>query len=305
MENNKIIGIIKHPSHLLDSFMVHTASLWPDATYLRIIFGVRMGYKLNLKNPKSFSEKLQWLKLYNHRPEYTIMVDKVKAKEYVASIIGSQYIIPTIGVWDNPDFIDFNSLPDRFVLKCNHNSGLGMYICKDKSKMDVEIVKADLRKGLRQDYYMANREWPYKKVERKVFAEEYMEDEYGELRDYKFFCFDGKVKALFIATDRSKGGHETRFDFFDDNFNHLPFTNGHPNANKIPEKPRMFETMKELASKLSKGIPHVRIDFYEVGTKIYFGEMTFFHWSGLMPYEPEEWDYKFGEWLTLPSSMTI
>lgn len=250
-------------------------------------------------DPKSFSEKLQWLKLYNRRPQYTMMVDKVKVKEYVASTIGEEYIIPTLGIWNGPDDIDFDKLPSRFVLKCNHNSGMGMYICKDKSKMDIKEVKAGLRKGIKQNYYVANREWPYKNVERRVFAEQYMEDEYGELRDYKLFCFDGEVKALFIATDRSKGDHATRFDFFDKDFRHLAFTNGHPNADVIPDKPKMFEKMKELAATLSKGIPHVRIDFYEVGDQVFFGEMTFFHWSGMMPFDPEEWDYKFGSWLKL------
>jgi hypothetical protein len=259
-----------------------------------------MGKRLNWKNPLTFSEKIQWLKLYDRRPEYTIMVDKVKAKEYVASVLGKEYIIPTLGVWNNPDEIDFESLPERFVLKCNHNSGLGMYICKDKSKMDVERVKEDLRKGLKENYFIGNREWPYKNVPRRILAEQYMEDEYGELRDYKWFCFDGEVKALFIATDRSKGNHATRFDFFDDNFNHLPFINGHPNADVTPQKPKMFDKMKELAAQLSKGIPQVRIDFYEVGNRVYFGEMTFSHWSGMMPYEPEEWDHKFGSWISLP-----
>ena len=262
-----------------------------------------MGYKLNLKNPRTFSEKLQWLKLYDRRPEYTMMVDKVKVKEYVASKVGKQYVIPTLGVWDNPDKIDFGALPERFVLKVNHNSGTGMYICKDKSKMDVEKVKAELRKGLKENYYKKNREWPYKDVPRRAFAEVYMEDEYGELRDYKFFCFNGEVKALFIASDRSKGEHAVKFDFFDDGFNHLPFINGHPNADVPPAKPRKFEEMKDLAAKLSKGIPQVRIDFYEVGDRVFFGEMTFFHWSGMKPYEPMEWDYKFGEWVVLPNTL--
>lgn len=274
----------------------------PDKAFIKCRFRLAMGYRLDLKNPKSFSEKLQWLKLYNRRPEYTVMVDKVKAKEYVASVIGKEYIIPTLGVWDNPEKIDFNSLPDQFVLKVNHNSGTGMYICKDKSKMDVERVKEGLRKGLREDYFKENREWPYKNVPRRILAEQYINPvpDVQDLPDYKLFCFDGEVKALFIATGRSKGERAVRFDFFDADFNHLPFTNGHPNASTLPEKPMMFDEMKRLASKLSKGIPHVRIDFYEVGSKIYFGEMTFFHWSGLVPYEPEEWDYKFGQWIQLP-----
>ena len=186
--------------------MLHRFGKWlPDKAFIKCKFRFAMGYKLNLRQPKTFSEKLQWLKLYDRRPEYTTMVDKVKAKEYVASVIGEEYIIPTLGVWSDPDQIDFDSLPDRFVLKVNHNSGTGMYICKDKTKMDVEKVKIGLRKGLKENYYIRNREWPYKNVPRRILAETYMEDEFGELRDYKFFCFDGVVKALFIATDRSKG----------------------------------------------------------------------------------------------------
>lgn len=296
---------IKHWDVLFNVIMANYMGWLPDKVFLKIKFRHSMGYKLNLKNPKTFSEKLQWMKLYNRRPEYTLMVDKVKAKEYVTSILGEGYVIPTLGVWEDPDEIDFDKLPSRFVLKVNHNSGTGMYICKDKSKMDVEKVKAELRKGLKENYYKKNREWPYKNVLRRAFAEEYMEDEFGELRDYKLFCFDGKVKALFIASDRSKGEHAVKFDFFDENFNHLPFTNGHPNAEVTPQKPASFEEMKRLAEKLSKGIPHVRIDFYDVNGKIYFGEMTFFHWSGMKPYVPEEWDYKFGEWLSLPDEKFI
>lgn len=253
-----------------------------------------MGYHLRLKTPVTYSEKLQWLKLYDRRPLYVTMVDKVKVKEYVASIIGKEYVIPTLGVWKNPDEINFGALPERFVLKCNHNSGAGMFVCKDKSTIDEEMVKNELRKGLMENFYVKNREWPYKDVPRRTFAEAYMEDEYGELRDYKFFCFDGEVKALFIASDRSKGEASVRFDFFDADYNHLPFTNGHLCADVTPEKPSMFEEMKTLAAKLSKGIPHVRVDFYEVGNKIYFGEMTLYHWSGMKPFVPEEWDYLFG-----------
>ena len=277
----------------------------PDKWYLKLKFRLCMGKRLDLNHPQMYSEKLQWLKLYDRRPEYTVMVDKVKAKEYVASVIGEEYIIPTLGVWDDPDRIDFDSLPNRFVLKCNHNSGLGMCICKNKSGLNITKVKEGLRAGMKQNFYIAGREWPYKDVPRLVLAEQFIEshsdsEQEGGLPDYKFFCFDGKVKALFIATDRNKGSHLTKFDFFDESFHHLPFTNGHPNADKLPGKPSKFEEMKSLAEKLSKGIPQVRIDFYEVDGHIYFGEMTFFHWSGFTPFVPEEWDYKFGEWIKLP-----
>lgn len=260
-----------------------------------------MRYPLDLKNPKTFNEKQNWLKLYDRKPEYTMMVDKYLVKPYVAGIIGDQYIIPTLGVWDRPEEVDFDSLPEKFVLKCNHNSGCGMIICKDKSKLNIDEAKIELQKGLNDDYFVSNREWPYKDVPRKIIAEQYMEDEEThELRDYKFFCFSGAVKALFIATDRSKGDHETRFDFYDENFNHLPFTNGHPNAAIPPTKPKCFEEMKRIASILSKDLPSARIDLYEINGKVYFGEITFTHWGGFVPFEPKNWDRTFGDWIKLP-----
>ena len=272
----------------------------PDALYLKLLFKHRVGYKLNLDNPTTYNEKLQWLKLNDIHPEYTRMVDKVEAKEYVASIIGEKYIIPTLGIYNHVDDIDFDKLPQQFVLKCTHDSG-GIVVCKDKSKLDIERAKAKLKKGWGQNYFKYNREYPYRDVKPRIIAEVYMEDEKtAELRDYKFFCFNGDVKALFIASDRMTPGEETKFDFFDAEYNHLPFINGHPNAKVKPEKPSQFELMKELAAKLSQNIPQVRIDFYEVNGKVYFGEITFFHWSGLTPFEPIEWDYKFGEWIKLP-----
>ena len=272
-----------------------------DEKFLKRKFKLRFGYELNLDNPQTYSEKLQWLKLYDRRPEYVQMVDKIEVKKYVADRIGEEYIIPTIGVWDDPEDIDFDALPDRFALKCNHNSGVGMVICKDKSGLDIKKVREGLKRGLAQDYYLANREWPYKDVKRRILAEQFMEDEKtSELRDYKFFCFNGEAKMLFVASDRQKEGEETKFDFFDMDYNLLPFTNGHPNSKVQPEKPECFDKMKELAEKLSEGIPQLRVDFYEVNGRIYFGELTFFHWSGMKPFEPEEWDYKIGEWVKLP-----
>ncbi|MBR2309186.1 MAG: glycosyl transferase [Oscillospiraceae bacterium] len=275
-----------------------------DKLYLKIMFWANMGKRLDLKNPKTYNEKLQWLKLYDRKPEYTTMVDKYEAKKYVAERIGEEYIIPTLGVWDRFDDIDFDSLPDQFVLKCTHDSG-GLVICRDKAQLDMAATKAKLERSLNRNYYLHGREWPYEDVKPRILAEAYMEDnQTRELRDYKFFCFDGEVKALFIASDRQTEGEETKFDFFDAEYNHLPFINGHPNAKTPPEKPQCFEEMKELAAKLSKGIPHLRVDFYEVDGKIYFGELTFSHWSGLVPFEPEQWDYTFGSWITLPPKET-
>lgn len=269
-----------------------------DRKYVEFLWKQRMDYPLNLDNPITFNEKLQWIKLYDHNPLYTKMVDKYEAKEYVASKIGEQYIIKTIGVWDRFEDIDFSTLPNQFVLKCTHDSG-GLVICKDKSKIDFSATKKKLKKALRQNYYLHSREWPYKNVRRRIIAEEYIEDsKTQELRDYKFFCFNGSVKAMFIATDR-QNRDEPYFDFFDMDFNHIDMRHGHPNAPIIPEKPLHFDLMKELASKLSHGFKEVRVDFYEANGKVYFGELTLFHHSGNLPFDPPKWDKIWGEWIQL------
>lgn len=271
----------------------------PDKLYLKWLYRAKFHRKLDLQNPKTFNEKIQWLKLYTRKPIYTMMVDKHEVKDYVAEKIGSEYIIPTLGVWDKFEDIDFDKLPDQFVLKCTHDSG-GLIICRDKAQFNKELAKRKIKKCFKKNYFWQGREWPYKYVKPRILAETYIEDETtGELPDYKFFAFDGKVKAMFIATERHST-EETKFDFFDANFEHLPFTNGHPNAEKMPQKPQNFELMKALAEKLSKGIPQVRVDFYEVNGKVYFGELTFSHWSGLVPFNPPEWDEKMGEWIYLP-----
>ena len=272
----------------------------PDKTYLRIKYYLRMGRRLNLNNPTAFTEKLQWLKLYGRRPIDTVLSDKYAVKEYIAKTIGEQYVIPLLGVWDRFEDIDFDALPNQFVLKCTHDSG-GILVCKDKTQLDIEEIKKKFNRSLKTDYYVYSRERAYKNIPRRIIAEEYKEDsKTKELRDYKFFCFDGVPKLLFVASDRQVKGEETKFDFFDMDYNHLPFINGHPNAKELPEKPSRFEEMKELAAKLSKDIPHVRVDFYEVDGRVFFGEMTYSHWGGMTPFEPEEWDYTIGSWIKLP-----
>lgn len=297
---DKIAIKLKNPSQIGIYLLDHTARMWPDKAYLKLMYRFRMGKPLNLESPETYNEKLQWLKLYDRNPEYSIMVDKIAVKDYVRNIIGEEYIIPTLGVWNSPDDIDFKALPDQFVLKCNHDSG-GLVICNDKSKLDIDKAKTGLRKALKRRYFYHGREWPYKNVKPQILAEKYMVDESGyELKDYKIFCFNGEPKVMFIASDRSSKTEETKFDFFDMDFNHLPFLNGHPNSKKPIKKPVSLEKMKELARKLSKGIPQVRIDFYDINGHIYFGEITFSHWSGMVPFEPEEWDYKLGEMIDLP-----
>lgn len=276
----------------------HLDWLIPDKMYIKNMYRKAFKRELNLTDPQTYNEKLQWLKLYDRKPEYTIMVDKYAVKDYVAGIIGEEYIIPTIGVWNRPEDIDWNKLPNQFVLKCTHDSG-GLVICRDKTKLDKEAAIKKLRNSLKTNYYLAGREWPYKNVPRKIIAEKYMEDEkVSDLPDYKFFCFDGVVKALFIGTERGTG--DVKFDYYDADFNHLDLVQEHPMSGKQFQKPVNFEKMKQLASELSKGLPQARIDFYNINGKIFFGEITFFHHGGIIPFHPEEWDYTFGSWLKLP-----
>ena len=284
----------------INEFVNNLSHILPDKMYLKLKYYQRMHKRLNLKNPKTYNEKLQWLKLYYRNPLYTKLVDKYEVKSYVKNLIGAQHIIPTLGVWESFDEIDFSKLPNQFVLKCTHDSG-GLVICKDKETLDMNTARKKINASLKRNYYWHTREWQYKDVKPRIIAEQYMVDESGyELKDYKFFCFDGVVKALFIATDRTAEGEETKFDFYDADFNHLPVKNGHENSNKILQRPDGFEEMKRIASVLSKGIPQVRVDLYNVNGQIYFGELTFSHWGGMTPFTPEEWDYTFGEWITLP-----
>lgn len=270
-----------------------------DEEFLRRKYRFHMGKDPNFEDPKTFTEKLQWLKVYDHRPEYTAMVDKHQAKRFVAERIGEEYVIPTLGVWDRPEDVDFDGLPDRFVIKCTHDSG-GLVVCKDKSKLDRDGARKKLTACLKRDYYQVHREWPYKNVPKRIIAEEYMEDAGdGELRDYKFFTFGGVPKVLYIAQGRGKG-QPTVADFFDMEGNHLPFTIDHDTAPVPPHLPENFRLMQQLAARLSQGTPQLRVDFYEVNGKVYFGEMTFFHCSGFAAFHPESWDETFGSWVTLP-----
>ena len=272
----------------------------PSKLYLKLLFYLNMGKKLNIDNPITFNEKLQWLKLYDCNPLYTQLVDKYKVRKYIAETIGEQHLIPLIGVYDSFDQIDFNNLPNEFVLKCTHDSG-SIVVCKDKSKLDFKTTKKILEKNMRRNYYPLSREWPYKNIKPRIICEKFMVDESGtELKDYKFFCFNGEPKALFVATDR---GIDTRFDFFDLNFNHLPFMQHYKNGVKKIVKPSGLDKMIKLSKILSKGIPHVRVDLYDIYDRIYFGELTFFHFSGFEKFEPEKYDKLFGSWLELPSKM--
>lgn len=281
--------------------LMYTLSFLSDEVYLKLFYKTVTGRKLNLNNPVLFSEKENWLKIHNRNPEYKKLVNKLTVREIVAKEIGEGHTFPILGVWDSFDDIDFNKLPNQFVLKCNHDSG-GAKVIHDKSKLTTVEIK-DLRKHfrsrLKHDFYYAGREWPYKGMERKIFAEEMMVSDNPEdkdLTDYRFFCFNGEPEILFVGTDMSQNWH---FDWFDMDFNKLDIFSIHPSDGKELKKPSKFEEMKTIARKLSKGKPFVRIDLYQINGKVYFGEETFFHGGGLCLFSPIEWEKKLGDLVDL------
>lgn len=293
----KIFKYIKKPEKIIIYLMNKNFFFFlPDKLYLKLKFKLIMGKTLNLDNPQTFNEKLQWLKLYDRNPEYTKMVDKAEVKEYVGKIIGHDKIIKTLGVYDCFEEIDFTKLPNQFVLKPTHASG-NVFICKDKTKIDIKKLKKTTKKWLRRNYYKIHREWPYKNVKPKLIIEEYMKGINSGLNDYKFFMFNGKLAYYIICSDREKS---VKFTFFDKDNNFINVTQDGCNNDHDVKKPNNFNEMIILAEKLSKDICHVRVDFYEINDKIYFGELTFFDSAGFGKFEPEEWDYRFGKMLKLP-----
>lgn len=298
MERDLLNRYLRRPQNFLYRILCSNPHLIKnDKLYLKMRYSLCTGKKLNLKNPQTFNEKLQWLKLYNRRPEYTTMVDKYAAKEYVAGIIGKEHVIPTLGVWNKPSEIDWNSLPKRFVLKTTHDSG-GIIICKDKDKLDKDAAIKKLEYAITHDNYSITREWPYKNVPRRILAEEYMEDEDGQLKDYKVFCFDGIPRLVEVDYNRFQGHMRNLYTM---EWERINATIGFPSdPEKEFAKPQVMDELKELCQKLSLGIPHVRTDFYIVENKIFFGELTFFHGSGMELISPEGLNKKMGDWIILP-----
>lgn len=272
-----------------------------DRKYISLVYFRRMGYFPNLNSPTTFNEKLQWIKLFDRNSLYTTMVDKYLVKEYVASKIGEEYIIPTLGVWDSPANICWDSLPHQFVMKVTHDSG-GLVICKNKSDLNIPKVKQKLQKSLERNYYLHSREWPYKDVKRRIIAEKFMIDsESSELSDFKIHCFNGEPKFILVCRNRYSVKGLTE-DFYDIEWNHMPIKRPrHPNAETPMQKPVELDEMLRLARILSKEVPFLRTDFYIVNHKIYFGELTFFPASGMTPFIPETWDKEIGSWLKLPN----
>lgn len=302
--------IIDNPEYLLIILLTKVSLCVPDKLYLKLMFRLKMGYWMDFDNPKTFQEKLQWLKLYNRRPEYTQMVDKFAVKEYVANIIGKEYIIPTLGVWNKFDDIDFDSLPNQFVLKTTHSGGnTGVVVCKDKSTLDIELARKKLDRSLKQCIYKSLKEWPYKGVKHRIIAEEFIEfGSSDDIPDYKFYCFDGTPRYCQVIRDRNK---KETIDFYDMDWNHIPLIGLNPvvigksvlsfqNGTTRVERPKNLESIIRICGALTTGIPFSRIDMYIVDDKIYFGEITFFPASGFGCFEPMEWDVILGDLITLP-----
>ena len=271
----------------------------PDNIYIQIYYFAHFRKFCNLKTPVLYNEKLNWLKLHDHNPLYTLIVDKYQFKKYIQEKLGGGYTIPTLGVWDNFNDIEFDELPNQFVIKCTHDSA-GIVIVPDKNKLDIEEARKQIEFALKQNFYYIGREWPYKNVKPQIIIEQYMSDHVdGELRDYKFFCFNGEPKMMLIASERKTGN--TKFDYYDLEFNHLDIRNDEPNANKPLRKPSTFEDMIRIARILSQDFYHVRVDFYEVDGKLYVGELTLYHNGGFDRFRPKEWNKIMGDWLVLPS----
>ena len=274
-------------------------SLIPDKIYLKLQYWYHFKKILNLRNPKTFNEKIQWLKLYDRKPEYTQFADKYEVRKYIKETIGEEYLIPLIGVYNNVDEINWDSLPDKFVLKCTHGSQCNI-ICKDKTKLDIEESKKKLRKWINRNWYWYGREWPYKNIKPRIIIEKYLIDKDDKsLTDYKIFCFSGK--PLYCQVIRGRGHNET-IDFYDKDWNCMPFSGlrSLPKSNREYNKPEKYEEMFKIAGILSDNLPFIRVDLYYVNKQIFFGELTFSPAGGFGRFTPDEWNYRIGNLIKLP-----
>lgn len=291
-------NVAKNPKSLLIA-LINKLHFLSDKTYLKIRYYIEFGKRLDLKNPKTFNEKLNWLKLYDRNPEYPKMSDKFEVREYIKEKIGEEYLIPLLGVWNNFAEIDFNSLPNQFVLKCTHDSG-SVVICKDKSNFDIEKARKKINAKMKKNLYWWAREWVYKDLNPRIIAEKYMEDDiHKDILDYKFFCFNGEPKYIYISKNMSN--HENAsMCFCDMSYNKAPFgRTDYKEMKCVPEKPIAFDKMKELSKILSENHKFLRVDFYNINGKVYFGELTFYTAAGYTQWTPKEWDLELGKMLNI------
>lgn len=300
----RIRNILRNPKILLAHYLMrpNVSLKYSDKEYIKKLYYLYTGHKLNLDKPQSFNEKLNWEKLYYCHPLMPKLVDKYDAKEYVAEKIGREYVVPNYGVWSSPDEINFDALPNQFVLKCTHNSGTGMFICRDKSKINIDNVKEGLRRGLKERFYMNAREWAYKHANPRIIADKFLDDHSGaEIQDYKFLCFNGTPKFVYLSIK----GRNVYENYYDMDFKPVDINHSFPRRKPEFEKPRDFEKMKELAAKLSAGFPHVRIDFFDVDGHVYFAEFAFYDWAGIRPFKDYDMDLELGKLFVLPPKKIV
>lgn len=273
--------------------------LFPSELYLKLVYYLQMGNKLNLKHPTTFSEKLQWLKLHDHNPKYHTMVDKYAVKEYISNILGPEYVIPVLGVWNSADEIEWDKLPKQFVLKATHGGGgSAVFVCKDKHNFDITGVSKKIQLIIDKiDLYKRNREWVYKDIPHRILAEKYIEDSNGQLNDYKFLCFNGEPQIIIVDADRYI---KHKRNFYDKEWNIIPIESDCESIGEKVQKPENLNEMLNVARKLSKDIPFVRVDLYNVGGTIYFGELTFYPWGGFISFKPDNFNDYLGSLIPVP-----
>ena len=296
---DRIKNVVENPEKIVMYLVGKGYFNWlRDDLYLKMVYRCKTGRRPNLKNPATFNEKLQWLKLYDRNPLHTKLVDKYEVKKYVADTVGEEYVIPLIGVYDSADDIDFDKLPDKFVLKCTNDSG-SVIICTDKAELNIEETRAKIKKYLKRRYYYHSREWPYKNIKPRIVCEEYISGSDVPPEDYKVMCFNGKAKLVQVHVDRFAGSHKV--DFFDLNWEkvNIEFT-GVPQTGKEIARPSNLEHMISLSEILSKDKHYTRIDWYVIESKLYFGEITFFDASGFLKFENHDDDLMLGSWINLP-----
>ena len=298
---SKIRTFIENPQYFITSPAAKGWLNWvPDSLYLKVLYRVIMGRKLNLKNPKEYNEKLQWLKLNDRKPEYSTMVDKYEVRGYIEDLLGDKYLIPCLGIYDSVDDIDIDALPDRFVLKCTHDSG-SVEICKDKSSFDIEGARHRLSQAMKRNYYATYREWPYKYVKPRIIAEGYLEGDGGDLKDYKVMCFNGEAKIIEVHENRFVEGKVHTQTFYDREWNIVPLTQVETvTVDRPGERPRQLDEILRLSELIAKDMYHARIDWYIEGDKIYFGEITFFDGSGFESFSTPEMERMLGDMINLP-----
>lgn len=303
---SKIRTFIENPQYFITSPASKGWLNWvPDSLYLKLLYRVIMGRRLNLRNPKEYNEKLQWLKLNDRKPEYSTMVDKYEVRGYIENLLGDKYLIPCLGIYDSVDDIDIDALPDRFVLKCTHDSG-SVEICKDKSSFDIEGARHRFSQAMKRNYYATYREWPYKYVKPRIIAEGYLEGDGGDLKDYKVMCFNGEAKIIEVHENRFVEGKVHTQTFYDREWNIVPLTQVETvTVDRPGERPRQLDEILRLSELIAKDMYHARIDWYIEGDKIYLGEITFFDGSGFESFSTPEMERMLGDMINLPEKWKV